>query len=286
MSRRSKGRKLTHTRPSYAPVATPAPIPAAPPGAAPFFVPPIGQGSFDDAAKALEGVGFARAQVLPGTTYKDNSTVIIIPSRDNNVDIRVQQTWMSLIAPMNQKRAILFAIGDEVGVAYQRVVEAVLKDPELSKWQYIMTMETDNLQPPDAHIRLLETIEAGKFDGVSGIYWTKGEFNMPMAYGDPAEYARTGVLEFRPRDIRAALEHGHVMEVNGIAMGCSLYRMDLFREIEPPWFVTVADVVNGAPQGFTQDLYFCRRARMAGKRFAVDMRVRVKHLDLASGVAY
>lgn len=250
-------------------------------------MPSLGEASLEDAEQNFEGLGFERVQFIQGDTYKDSSTVIIVPSRDKSVDIRVQQTWQGLMAPMNQKRAMLFAIGDEVGHAYTKTVQQVLADPELSKWKYIMTMETDNLQPPDAHIKLLQTIEAGKFDGVSGIYYTKGDLNMPMAYGNAAEYARTGVLEFAPLDVRAAQTAGHVMEVNGIAMGCSLYRMSLFREIEPPWFVTFADVVDGkGPMAFTQDLWFCKRAREKGKRFAVDFRVKVGHLDLASGVIY
>jgi hypothetical protein len=258
------------------------PQPASTPHGVRYHLPPKGQvdiGSF-------EGLGFERVTHLPGSTYKDNSTVIIVPARDTMVDLRVQQTWQGLMAPMNQKRAMLFATGDEVGVAYTRVIQQVLADPELSKWKYIMTMETDNLQPPDAHIKLLQTIEAGPYDGVSGIYYTKGDINMPMAYGDPEEYARTGVLDFRPRDVREAQAKGHVMEVNGIAMGCSLYRMELFRQLEPPWFVTVADVVDGSPIAFTQDLYFCKNARSKGKRFAVDFRVVVGHLDLATGIIY
>ena len=141
-------------------------------------------------------------------------------------------------------------------------------------------------KPLIAH-NLLESIELGPYDAVSGLYWTKGDVNMPMAYGDPDEYARTGVLDFRPRDVRAALARGTVMPVNGIAMGCSLYRMDLFRQIKAPWFVTCADVIpDKGPIGFTQDLYFCEQACRAGKRFAVDMRVRVGHLDVNTGVVY
>jgi len=110
---------------------------------------------------------------------------------------------------------------------------------------------------------------------------------MPMAYGDPEEFRATGVLDFKPRNILSSLNNGTIMEVNGIAMGCSLYRMDLFREIEPPWFVTVSDVIpEKGPQCFTQDLYFCERAARLGKRFAVDMRVKVGHLDINTGMVY
>ena len=233
------------------------------------------------------GLGEARVRTLPGSTYKDNSTVVIIPSRDDLFHLQVVSAWQGLIAPMNQKRAWLYCIGDEVGVAYNRMVTDILANPELSKWKYILTLESDNLPPPDAHIRLLETIERFKLDAVSGIYFTKGDVNMPMAYGDPREFERTGVLDFMPRDVAACMASGGVMEVNGIACGCSLYRMDIFREVPQPWFVTVSDVIEGqGPMGFTQDLWFCKAARARGKRFAVDMRVKVGHLDLATGIVY
>jgi len=232
------------------------------------------------------GLGFERVEGIAGSTYKDSSTVIVIPTR-GFIHYRVVQSWQGMIAPMNQKRAILFCSGDEVGHAYNRMIQNILDNSELSKWKYVLTLEDDNLQPPDAHIRLLESIELGPFDAVSGIYFTKGDLNMPMAYGDPEVFRRTGVLDFKPRDIRQALETDRVMEVCGVAMGCTLYRMDLFRQIPAPWFVTVADLIpEKGVAAFTQDLYYCERAIRLGKRFAVDLRVKVGHLDTASGIVY
>lgn len=240
-----------------------------------------------DRFKTTPGLGFERVEHIIGDTFKDNSTVIVIPTR-GFIHHKVVSSIMNLIAPMNGKRAIIWASGHEVGKAYDAMVrQVVLAHPELSKYKYLMTIEDDNVQPPDAHIRLLETIEWGKYDGVSGLYFTKGDLNMPMAYGDPEEFRRTGVLDFRPRDVREALAAGKVMPVNGIAMGCSLYRMSLFKELPEPWFVTVSDVVEGkGPMGFTQDLFFCERAKRAGKSFAVDMRVKVGHLDINTGLVY
>jgi hypothetical protein len=232
------------------------------------------------------GLGYERVEHIPGSTYKDNSTVLIVPTR-GTINHRVVNALMHLISPMNQKRSLLFCSGDEVGRAYDRLIKAVLADPELSKWKYIMTVEDDNLIPQDAHVRLLESIEMGQFDAVSGIYFTKGEVNMPMAFGDPEEYLKTGVIDFRPRDVRGALANGYIMPVNGIAMGCALWRMDLFRELPDPWFVTCADIIpDKGPQIFTQDLYFCMNAKKAGKRFAVDLRVKVGHMDTGSGLVY
>jgi hypothetical protein len=234
----------------------------------------------------VPGLGFDRVEHIAGSTYKDASTVIVIPTRGMVADVVIQK-WLGLIAPMNQKRAILFASGHEVGRAYNAMIEMILAHPELSKWKYVMTLEDDNLPPPDAQIRLLESIEKFNLDAVSGLYFTKGEQNMPMAYGDPEEFKRTGVLDFRPRDIREALSAGEIMPVNGIAMGCALWRMSLFKEIPAPWYVTVSDVIPGkGVQGFTQDLYFSERAVRVGKKFATDMRVKVGHLDVGSGVIY
>lgn len=230
-------------------------------------------------------LGFDRVKLLRGSTFRDNSTHIVIPTR-GTVDTRVVQTWQGLIAPMNQKRTVLFARGDEVGIAYDNLIKHILSNPDLASWKYVLTLEDDNLVPVDAHIRLLESIEWGHFDVVGGLYFTKGGINMPMAYGSPEEFQRTGVLDFRPRSVADAIAAGQVMEVNGTAMGCTLYRLDLFKEFPPPWFVTVADVVEGQPQGFTQDLAFARRLKLAGKRLAVDCRVKVGHLDIATGEVY
>lgn len=233
------------------------------------------------------GLGFDRVVAMKGHTWRDSSTIVIVPSREPMFHQKVVQGWQNLIAPMNQQRLWTYVIGAEVGKAYDGMIQNILNEPNLSRWKYVLTLESDNTVPPDAHIRLLESIEEHKLDAVGGIYFTKGDVNQPMCYGDPAEYARTGVLEFRPRDIREPLARGRVMECNGIAMGCSLYRMELFREIAGPWFVTVADVVEGkGVQGFTQDLFFCEKAKRAGKRFGVDFRVKVGHLDLASGMVY
>jgi len=232
------------------------------------------------------GLGFERVSTIAGNTYRDQSTIVIMPTREPLIHFRVAAALWGMIAPMNQKRHLMICHGDEVGIAYDKMVRSILDHPDLGKWKYIMTVESDNLVPPDAQKRLLETIEAGAYDAVSGLYFTKGDFNMPMAYGDPQRFETTGELEFTPRNVTEALRCGQVMPVNGIAMGCALWRMDLFREMPQPWFVTVDDILDNKPMGFTQDLWFCKEARRKGRRFAVDCRVKVGHMDLNTGEVY
>lgn len=238
------------------------------------------------AAKVADRLGEQRVTHLHGATFKDSSTIIVTPTR-GMIHRKVVQSWMGMIAPMNQKRHWMIVEGHEVGKAYDAAIEAILAHPELSKWKYVMTVEDDNVQPPDAQIRLLESIDQFGFDAVSGIYFTKGDINMPMAYGDPEKYRTTGVLDFAPRNIAQALQQGNVMSVNGIGMGCALWRLDMFKKLPKPWFVTLSDYIDGKGVAMmTQDLFFAERAVRAGKRFGVDMRVRVGHIDTATGTVY
>jgi hypothetical protein len=233
----------------------------------------------------LVGKGFEAVHLLPSSTYKDCSTIVICPTR-GTVHWKVIQSWQSLIAPMNQKKVMLFCTGGEVGKAYNEMIVWILNHPEFSKWKYIMTVEDDNIQPPDAHIKLLESIDAGPFDAVSGLYFTKGDVSMPLALGNPNEFRATGRLDFKAQNVVEGLQRGAVMEVNGIPMGCSLYRMDLFRYVPPPWFVTLNEYGEGGSRCYTQDLSFCERAKKLGKRFALDLRVKVGHLDVNTEVVY
>ncbi len=236
-------------------------------------------------AKAQLGKNFQNIELRDGSSFRDNSTVIILPTR-GMIHHKTVSALMGLMPFMNQKRYLHIVRGDEVGQAYTETIKTILAHPELSTWKYIMTLEDDNLPPPDAQHKLIQVIDKFGFDAVSGLYWTKGDGGMPQAYGDPDHYRRTGELEFRPRDIRSALQNGQIMEVNGIAMGCAVFKMQMFRDIPPPWFVTQSEVTAEGPKAFTQDLYFCKMARLAGKRFAVDMRVTVGHMDVSTGEVY
>lgn len=249
--------------------------------------------------------GFENLVVVHGATYKDCSTILIVPTRgrpiiddegrdvldkkDRPVSVRSKvgdpilsprfvTGLQGLMPPMNQVRTLFFSVGHEVGQAYSQTIAQILASP-LRSYKYILTLEDDNIPPPDGHIRLLEAIDETGFDGMGGLYFTKGYVNEPMAYGDPEIFRREGVLDFRPRDVREAVKKGQIMEVNGVAMGFTLWKMSLFTDIEGPWFVTNPEGDAGYKSGQTQDLAFCQRARRAGKRFGVDCRVRVSHWD-------
>lgn len=235
----------------------------------------------------------------PLEEFRDQSTVFVIPSR-GKVDTRVVDSWLHLIKGMNQKHAYQFARGYKVDDAYNALIAAILADPTYSRWTYVCTLEDDNIPPPEAFIALIETIEHerapdGKpYDAVSALYYGKDDRKIPLCFGSWEKYRETGEMDFSPLDLSVATRE--VVPVCGIPQGCAVWRMDLFREIKAPWFQTTTEGVHAKiaaykktgkkSQVMTQDMHFCRRATEAGKRFAVDLRVRVGHLDTSTGRVY
>jgi hypothetical protein len=211
-------------------------------------------------------------------SYRDLSTIIICPTR-GLIPAKVVQSWMGLMRPMNQKViGPIFAIGMEVGQAYNSVIENILSNPELSQYKYILTVEEDNMPPADGLLKLYESMD--KYDVVQGLYWTKGEGGQPMIYGDPLILPKN----FIPQVPRL----NEVQPANGLGKGFNLFKMDIFRDpdIPKPWFKTVQEVTAGGARAYTQDLYFYENAAKAGYIFACDNRVRVGHYDVNSDIIW
>jgi glycosyltransferase involved in cell wall biosynthesis len=180
--------------------------------------------------------------------------------------------WFDLMVPMNQKFFRIWPMKEWVDDAYNKGIEFILANPELAKWKYVLTIEADNVPPPNALLLLLESIQ--KFDVVGGLYWTKGELGQPMIYGDPKEMP----FNFRPQKPLVDT----LQECNGLGMGFTLFKLDIFKDprIPRPWFKTEQQYQYGVgARSYTQDLYFFERAKAVGYKIACDTRVRVGHYD-------
>lgn len=203
-----------------------------------------------------------------GQTYRDLSTIWVTPSR-GSLKCKVVSNWMGLQKPMNQPViGPIFFENDEVGVAYQKAFDAILGDPNLSKFKYILSVEEDNLPPSDGLLKLYDSIK--NYDCVAGLYWTKGENGQPMLYGDPSVMPRNFVPQVPKIDT--------VQHCNGLGMGFNLWKIDSFRtklkDMPKPWFKTVQDKTSS----FTQDLWFFNEAAKYGYKVACDTKVKVGHL--------
>ena len=206
-------------------------------------------------------------------SYQDLSTICVIPALKTMAS-KVTQSWMSLMTPMNQKFIRLFIYDMEVGEAYNAAINFILTQPDLAKWKYILTMETDNMPPPDGVLKLYEDMK--EFDVVGGLYWTKGEGGQPMIYGDPHAMP----LNFIPQKPKPDT----VQPCMGLGMGFDLFKLGIFKDkrLTQPFFKTLQECNSqgGGARSYTQDLYFFEKIHALGYKVACDTRVRIGHFDL------
>jgi hypothetical protein len=219
----------------------------------------------------------ARERIIRGASWKKQRIVVLIPAGES-IPAKVALSHWNMIFPPNQGVVRILAQGMEVGEAYSSAIEQVLANPELSKWEYLLTVEHDNCPPPDGVLRLIERMEQNKHLAcVGGLYFTKGEGGVPQIWGDPQD----PVVNFRPQPPDAT---GGLVECCGTGMGFNLWRLAMFKDekLRRPWFKTQADASGVG----TQDLYAWTDFRKHGYRCAIDCGIRVGHYDLANDMMW
>lgn len=210
------------------------------------------------------------ARLRKEAAWKRQNIIVILPAADS-IPAKVCLSHWNLAFPPNNGVVRLLALGMEVGEAYSTAIEQVLAHPELSKWQYILTLEHDNLVPGDGVIKLCQQMDQHpEFACIGGLYFTKGPGGVAQIWGD----AKDPILNFRPQPPDP---NGGLVECCGTGMGANLWRMDMFKDtkLRKPWFKTQTE--GGVS---TQDLYFWSDARKHGYRCAIDCSVKVGHYDL------
>lgn len=216
------------------------------------------------------------ARLIKGTSWKKSRIVCILPAGET-IPAKVALSHWNLIFPPNQGVLRILAQGMEVGEAYTTAINQVLAHPELSQWEYILTIEHDNTPPQDGVLKLIERMEAHpEMAAISGLYFTKGEGGVAQIWGD----INDPLPNYRPQVPR----DGEMIECYGTGMGFALWRISMFKDdrLRKPWFKTIADHTGVG----TQDLYFWSDARKYGYRCAVDCGVKVGHYDSNTGICW
>lgn len=214
----------------------------------------------------------SRARLIKGGSWKKQRIVVILPAADM-ISAKVSLTHWNLAFPPNNGVVRILAQGMEVGDAYSSAIENVLSHPDLSQWEYLLTIEADNMPPGDGVVKLVERMEErSEFACVGGLYYTKGYTGVPQIWGD----VKDPILNFRPQPPDS---NGGLVECCGTGMGFNLWRLSMFKDtrLRRPWFKTL-NGKDGVGIG-TQDLYFWGDARKYGYRCAIDCGIRVGHYD-------
>lgn len=201
----------------------------------------------------------------------DNLTTVIFSPVTKAVPTLSVVSWGSLQHPPNTQVARLYSIDHEVGYAYSEVIdEVILKNEQLSKWKFLLTIEHDNLPPPDGMIRLLARMQENPhLSAISGLYFNKAENGFAHIWGKPGEN------HFCPQP---PATDGSLVECHAVSMGFTLFRIEMFKDerLPRPLFETKAT----ATRVRTHDLDFWANASELGYRCAVDCGCRVGHVDL------
>lgn len=216
------------------------------------------------------------ADILRRGIWKKQRIVTIIPA-GGMMPTKAAIALRNLMFPPNQAMHLIAALGMEVGEAYSQTIDMILAHPDLGQWEYVLTVEHDNIPPSTGVLDLVARMEMHKeFACIGGLYWTKGQGGVPQIWGDP----RDPVLNFRPQAPIA----GELVECCGTGMGFNLWRMAMFRDkrLQRPLFRTISGKTG---QG-TQDLSFWVEARKFGYRCAIDCAVTVGHYDEASDTTW
>lgn len=215
-------------------------------------------------------------RIIEGGSWKHQRIIMIIPA-GKSIPTKVYLSHCGLIFPPNNASYRMAAIGLEVGEAFSSAISEILAHPELSQWEYILTIEHDNIPPQDGIIKLLKSMEANpEYSCIGGLYWTKGEEGVPQIWGNPKD-----ALNFRPQPPDP---NGGIVECCGTGMGFNLWRLSMFKDkkLRKPWFKTLA----GSEGVGTQDLYFWGDAKKNGYRCAIDCSVKVGHLDPVTNIVW
>lgn len=201
---------------------------------------------------------------------------MVIPAGEM-IPAKVALSHWNLAFPPNNGVCRILAQGMEVGDAYSTALEQILAHPELGQWEYVLTIEHDNMPPADGVVKLVEQLENHpELSCVGGLYFTKGEGGVAQIWGDPKD----PVVNFRPQPPDL---NGGLVECCGTGMGFNLFRLKMFKDenLRKPWFVT--QVKEGTS---TQDLYFWADARKYGYRCAIDCSVKVGHYDASTDTVW
>src|SRR5258706_1159362 len=98
------------------------------------------------------------ARIIEGGSWKKQRVIMLIPAGPT-IPTKVYLSHCSLFFPPNQPAHRMAAIGMEVGEAYSNAISEIIAHPDLGQWEYLLTIEHDNIPPSDGIVKLIRRME-------------------------------------------------------------------------------------------------------------------------------
>jgi GT2 family glycosyltransferase len=152
---------------------------------------------------------------------------------------------------------VAFAMAKKANADIARNSAAEITTDEVD---YIFYLDDDILVPDNALEKLLSH---GK-DIVSGLYFRNNYPFLPMLYKKQSDRYEA-VIDY---------EKNKLIEVDACGTGCTLIKAEVFKKLDKPYFKN-----NEADGGFSEDLYFCKKAKEAGFTIHCDTSINCAHMS-------
>jgi len=163
----------------------------------------------------------------------------------------------TLLAPSNE----IYSHPVDIAAARNGLVGQALK----SGADVLIMMDTDQVYPVDTVNKLVDALDY--YHAVGAVVHRRyPPFNPLLLRGTLGKYERV------PDDQAYS---GGVISIDATGCGCIAYRMDVFKQIDAPWFELIPND-NGRPVG--EDIRFCHKMKCAGLTIGAVTSLQVDHL--------
>jgi hypothetical protein len=203
--------------------------------------------------------------------------LVAFPITGRPIPVDVMFAFHSMAYPMNYGHVIQQVRGQPVDVAREYFAETAIAQG----CKYIFFWDEDVACPPQAVPELIYKMEHNPDAAViGGVYCLKRNPPEPLVF--------QGNGNGSCWDWKA----GEFFEVSGVGMGCTVVRVEVFKDLKKPWFKTAMDYTRaldglGGIESWSEDLWFCDRVNKT-KRWKVycDGSIICGHYDMDTSKRY
>lgn len=212
--------------------------------------------------------------------YPHQTTLVVgLPITGRPLPPQITFCYAQLTPPMNYNVRHIQIQQRPIDVARCEMAQAAIE----WKAKYLFFMDEDVAVPSHALKQLIFHMEHhDDWAVIGGVYVIKDDTGNTA----PMVFRGAGTGPFWRWHL------GEVFEVTGIAMGCTLIRVEAFKDIKKPYFKTIddtdaaLDAVNFGSR-WTEDLYFCDKLNKTKKwKIMADGGIVPDHLDMKTGKPY
>ena len=211
---------------------------------------------------------------LEGDSYKNRNLMVGIPTR-GMIHYKVVSSWKTLLFPINSKSVQVWAHNFEVGEARNGIVESFLGQKDL---KYLLFIDDDLVIPDDALLRHIRLMDAHGADIIGGVYRLKDGSGNIVAY----KYKNDMINSITDEECLS----NEYLDVDVVGMGFTLIKREVFEKIRGSWFKTIQETCSKGTRCFTEDVYFCKRAKDLGFKIGLNSHITMGHIDTNTNIIF